>query len=154
MTPGRSRGFRLTQLNTTSGFSIPGVVTFLWHTCVKQDASLVPSRHFAILGDEAASAPPPRLAGRVFGPNRPDATCRIGSKLREGILMPKVLATITGALMALALLSGCGEDQSAQTPSENLDGAAEQQGEAMEGQAMEGTTESQVQEATGEQTTQ
>ena len=68
--------------------------------------------------------------------------------------MPKVLATISGALMALALLSGCGDDQSAQNPSESLDGAAEQPSQAMEGQAMEGTTETQVQEATGEQQTQ
>ena len=68
--------------------------------------------------------------------------------------MPKILATITGALMSLALLSGCGDDQAAQNPNESLDGAAEQPGQAMEGQAMEGTTETQVQEATGEQETQ
>ncbi len=90
----------------------------------------------------------------MFGPNRPDASRRVGSKLWEGILMPKALATIFGALMALALLSGCGDDQTAQTPDESLDGAAEQPGQAMEGQAMEGTTETPVQEATGEQQSQ
>jgi hypothetical protein len=68
--------------------------------------------------------------------------------------MPKVLATIFGGLMALALLSGCGEDPTAQSSSESLDGAAEQPSQAMEGQTTEGTTETQVQEATGEQKTQ
>lgn len=73
--------------------------------------------------------------------------------------MPKALATITGALMALALLSGCGEEQSPQSSSQSLDGAAEQPGQilesqTLESQALEGTTESQAQEATGEQQTQ
>ena len=73
--------------------------------------------------------------------------------------MPKALATITGALMALALLSGCGEEQGPQSSGQSLDGAAEQpgqtlEGQALEGQALEGTTESQAQEATGEQQTQ
>ena len=90
----------------------------------------------------------------MFGPDRPDASRRVGSKLWEGILMPKALATIFGALMALALLSGCGDDQTAQTPDESLDGAAEQPSQAMEGQTLEGTTETQVQEATGEQQSQ
>ena len=67
--------------------------------------------------------------------------------------MPKALATITGALMALALLSGCGEEQSPQSSSQNLDGAAEQPGQVLEGQAFEGTTDP-VQEGTGEQQTQ
>ncbi len=78
--------------------------------------------------------------------------------------MPKALASITGALMALALLSGCGEDPTAQSSSESLDGAAEQpsqamegqtmEGQTMEGQTMEGATETPVQEATGEQQSQ
>ncbi len=68
--------------------------------------------------------------------------------------MPKTLATIFGALMALALLSGCGDDQAAQNPNESPDGAAEQPSQAMEGQTLEGTTETQVQEATGEQQSQ
>ncbi len=68
--------------------------------------------------------------------------------------MPKALATMTGALMALALLSGCGEEQSPQSSSQSLDGAAEQPGQTLENQAYEGTTGSQLQEATGEQQTQ
>ncbi len=68
--------------------------------------------------------------------------------------MPKALASITGALMALALLSGCGDDPTAQSSSESLDGAAEQPSQAMEGQTMEGATETPVQEATGEQQSQ
>lgn len=68
--------------------------------------------------------------------------------------MPKALATITGGLMALALLSGCGEEQSPQSSSQSLDGAAEQPGQTLENQALEGTPESQLQEATGEQQTQ
>ena len=67
--------------------------------------------------------------------------------------MPKSLATITGALMGLALLTGGGEEQSPQSSGQSLDGAAEQPSQVLEGQALEGTTDP-VQEATGEQQTQ
>ena len=58
--------------------------------------------------------------------------------------MPMKLATISAAILSLALLSGCGEESGTQSSTDNLDGAAEQPSLATE---QPGATE----EATGEQ---
>lgn len=58
--------------------------------------------------------------------------------------MPMKLATISAAILSLALLSGCGEESGTQSSTDNLDGAAEQPSLATE---QPGATE----EATGDQ---
>ncbi len=40
--------------------------------------------------------------------------------------MPMKLATISAAILSLALLSGCGEETGTQSSTDNLDGAADQ----------------------------
>ena len=68
--------------------------------------------------------------------------------------MPSKLATISGALLAVSLLAGCGEEQGSQNSSQSLDGAAEQPSQALGATTMEGRTDDAAQEATGEQPTQ
>ena len=58
--------------------------------------------------------------------------------------MPLKLATISAAILSLALLTGCGEETGTQSSTDNLDGAAEQPNLATE---QPGATE----EAAGDQ---